>query len=110
MNDNIRTDVVSSLSSHGVPWLGVVLSLWFPSHVSMATVFLCYPLPDGAQVQIRCCRVKPCPFILHCSSSVRCMNEYLAIDSGGYFCTKSLCILIAAWLGASQREVEMVFD
>ena len=23
-------------------------------------------------------------FTLHCSSSLRCINEYLAIDSGGY--------------------------
>ena len=23
-------------------------------------------------------------FTLHCSSSLSCMNEYLAIDSGGY--------------------------
>ncbi|KAK2182759.1 hypothetical protein NP493_337g00027 [Ridgeia piscesae] len=32
------------------------------------------------------------------------MNEYLAIDSGGYLYTNSLCALIAAWLGASQRR------
>ena len=25
---------------------------------------------------------------LHCSSSLSCMNEYLAIDSGGYLYTK----------------------
>ena len=30
------------------------------------------------------------------------MNEYLAIDSGGYLCTSSLSALIAAWLDASQ--------
>ena len=32
------------------------------------------------------------------------MNVYLAIDSGGYLCTNSLCALIAASLGASQRS------
>ena len=32
------------------------------------------------------------------------MNEYLAVDSGGYLCTNSLCALIAAWLRASQRS------
>ena len=32
------------------------------------------------------------------------MNEYLAIDSGGYLCTNSLCTLIAAWLNAFQRS------
>ena len=31
------------------------------------------------------------------------MNEYLAVDSGGYLCTNSLCALIAASLRASQR-------
>ena len=25
-------------------------------------------------------------FTLHCSSSLSCMNEYLALDSGGYLC------------------------
>ena len=37
-----------------------------------------------------------------------CMNEYLAVsvDSGGYVYmdTSSLCALVAAWLGASQRS------
>ena len=32
------------------------------------------------------------------------MNEYLAVDSGGYLCTNSICALIAAWLRASQRS------
>ena len=37
------------------------------------------------RVRILCCDVKPCEsfFTLHCSSSLSCMNEYLAIDSGG---------------------------
>ena len=33
------------------------------------------------------------------------MNEYLAVDSGGYLCTNSLCALIAAWLRASRNGV-----
>ncbi|KAK2185773.1 hypothetical protein NP493_224g03069 [Ridgeia piscesae] len=32
------------------------------------------------------------------------MNEYLAIDSGGYLCMNILCALIAAWWDASQRS------
>ena len=31
-------------------------------------------------------------------------NEYVAVDSGGYLCTNSLCALIEAWLHASQRS------
>ena len=27
-----------------------------------------------------------CLFTLHCVSSVSCVNDYLAIDSGGYLC------------------------
>ena len=32
------------------------------------------------------------------------MDEYLAIDSGGYMSTSSLCKLIAALLNISQRS------
>ena len=45
----------------------------------------------------------------HCSSSLSCMNEYLAIDSGGYLCMNNLRALIAAWLDSS-RQAKMVFD
>ena len=31
-------------------------------------------------------------FTLHCSSSLNCINEYLAIDSGGYVYEQSLYI------------------
>ena len=34
-------------------------------------------------------------FILNCSSSLSCMNAYIAIDSGGYLCMNSLCALLA---------------
>ena len=44
--------------------------------------------------------------ILHCSSSLRCMSEYLATDIGGYLCTNSLRALIVVYLDAS-REVKM---
>ena len=36
------------------------------------------------------------------------MNEYLAIDSGGYLCTGSLHVLIAAWLDAYKRHQDSV--
>ena len=45
-------------------------------------------------------------FTLHCSSSLNCRNEYLAVDTGECMCTSSLRGLIAAWLNASK----MVFD
>ena len=31
-------------------------------------------------------------FSLHCSSSLSCMNEYLAVSSGGYVCEQPSCI------------------
>ena len=43
-------------------------------------------------------------FILHYCSSLSCMNEYLAIDSGGYLCTNCLRALFTAWLNAVQRS------
>jgi len=43
-------------------------------------------------------------FSQHCLSSLSCMNEYQAIDCGGYLCMSSLCTLIAAWLDASKRS------
>jgi len=53
-----------------------------------------------------CCCVKPLAtiFILYCSSSLSCMNECIAIYSGGYLCTNSFRALITAWLYASQRD------
>ena len=55
-----------------------------------------------------CCRVKPWAsfFTLYYFSSLGyiLVNVYLAIDSGGYLCTNSLCALIAASLGASHRS------
>ena len=41
---------------------------------------------------------------LHCSSSIRCMNEYLVIDIGAYLFTNSLRALIAGWLSGSERR------
>ena len=40
----------------------------------------------------------------HCSSSLSCMKDYMAVDSGGYVCTNSLPTLTAVWLDASQRR------
>ena len=48
-------------------------------------------------------------FNLHCSSSLTCMNVYMTIDSGGYLCTNSLCVLIASWLDASPRSLDDVW-
>ena len=42
-------------------------------------------------------------FTLHCSSSLSCINEYLAIDSGGYLYEQPSCIHCSIWLDASQR-------
>ena len=36
------------------------------------------------------------------------MNEYMAIDSGGYLCTNSFRALIAAWLDASKMSLDGV--
>ena len=46
-------------------------------------------------------------FTLHCSGSLSCVNEYLAIDVGGYLCRNSLCA-VAVWLDSSQRSREGV--
>ena len=43
-------------------------------------------------------------FTLHCSSSLSCINEYLAIGSGGYVYDQPSCINCSIWLDASQRR------
>ena len=43
-------------------------------------------------------------FTLHCSSSLNCMNEYLATDSGGYIYEQPSRINCSIWLDASQRR------
>ena len=43
-------------------------------------------------------------FTLHCSSSLSCINEYLAIDSGGYAYEQPSHIHCGVWLDASQRS------
>ena len=43
-------------------------------------------------------------FTLHCSSSLSCINEYLAIDSDGYVYEQPSCINCSIWLDASQRS------
>ena len=43
-------------------------------------------------------------FTLHCSSSLSCINEYLAIDSGGYVYEQPSRIICSIWLDASQRS------
>ena len=43
-------------------------------------------------------------FTIHCSSSLSCINQYLAIDSGGYVYKQPSCINCSIWLDASQRS------
>ena len=50
-------------------------------------------------------------FTLHCFSSHSCINEYLAIDSGGHVYKQSSCINCSIWLDGvclnrSVREVK----
>jgi len=45
-------------------------------------------------------------FTLHWLSSLSCVNEKLAIDSGGYFFMNSLRTLISTWLDVYQRSQE----
>ena len=47
-------------------------------------------------------------FTLHCSNSLSCINEYLAIDIGGYVYEQTLCINCSIWLDASQRSQDGV--
>ena len=48
-------------------------------------------------------------FIPHCSSSRSCINEYLAVDRGGYLCANTFRTLIAAWLNVFG-DVAIAFD
>ena len=43
-------------------------------------------------------------FTLHCSSSLSCINEYLAIDSGGQVYEQPSRISCSMWLDVSQRS------
>ena len=43
-------------------------------------------------------------FTLHCSTSFSCLNEYLAIYSGGYVYEQPSRIYYSIWLDASQRN------
>ena len=48
-------------------------------------------------------------FTLHCSSSLSCINKYLAIDSGGYVYEQLMRIHCSIWLDASQRSQDGVW-
>ena len=48
-------------------------------------------------------------FTLHCSSSHSWINEYLAIDSGGYVYEQPSCINCSIWLDASQGSRDGVW-
>ena len=43
-------------------------------------------------------------FTLHCSSSLSCVNEYLATDSNGHVYDQPSRINCSIWLDASQRS------
>ena len=49
-----------------------------------------------------------CFSTIHCSSSLSCINEYLAIDSGGYVYEQHLRINCIMWLDASQRSLDSI--
>ena len=61
----------------------------------------------STQFRILCCGIKTLGnfFILYCSSSLSCINEYLAIDSGGYVYEQPSRINCSI-----PREVETVFN
>ena len=42
--------------------------------------------------------------------SLDCINEYLAVDSGGLVLMNSLRAVTAAWLNASPRKVGVVSE
>ena len=48
-------------------------------------------------------------FTLHCSSLLNYINEYLAIDSGGYVYKQPSCIICSICLDASQRSWDGVW-
>ena len=64
-----------------------------------------------AKVQILCCGVKTLGkfFTLHCSSSLSCINEYLAIHGGGDVYEQPSCINCSIRLDASQRRWDGVW-
>ena len=49
-------------------------------------------------------------FTLHCSSSVNCINEYLAIDNGGYVYEQPFRINCSIYGWMLHREAEMVSE
>ena len=49
-------------------------------------------------------------FTLHCSSSLSCIIEYQALDSGGYVYEQSSCINYSIKLDAFQRSRECVLS
>ena len=56
------------------------------------------------QARIVCCRVKPTASFVH-SALLQFTQLYECVpDNVGYLCTNSLCVLLAAWLDASQRS------
>ena len=63
--------------------------------------------PESSSVElVRCCVDSwASMFTLCCTSSHRCMNEYLAKDSG----VNNLSVVITLWLYTSHN-VSMVFD
>ena len=63
------------------------------------------------RVRILCCGAKTLRkfFTLHWSSSLSCINEYLAIDIGGYVYEQPSHIHCSIWLDASQGSRDGVW-
>ena len=84
-----------------VQWCSGAVVQWCSGAVVQWCSGYSFELPTTrTQVQLECYRVKPWArvFILYCPSSLSCMKESQATDSGGYLCHA----LIATWLDESQ--------
>ena len=89
-------------SSHGYKYriYGMYRTQWLRGHSFGLS-------SKRTRVRILGCSVKILDkfvFTLHCSSSLSCINEYLAIDSGGYVYEQPSRINCNIWLDASPRS------
>ena len=101
-----RSGAVAQWRSGAVAqWRSGAVAQWRSGAVAQWRSGLSFGLSTNRnRVQILCSRVKPWASCY--SNSPSCMGEYLSIDSGGYVCTNSLRVLVAAWLDASQRNLD----
>ena len=63
------------------------------------------PTRPGFEFSCSCFEAWAISFIPLCTSSLCCINEYLAIYSGGYVWDNSLRAVTAAWLNTCQRSL-----